>query len=293
MGIKDKSIWARDILSFLETAKSGTISKAAQDNAMKQSNLSKSLKNFEERLKCQVLERTHSGVKLTQNGREVFKLACDLDKAIYQVKNFVVSDKMISGQIRLWTSEGLGTGYLSAFLPEFLNKYPDVKVEIICSLDSPNSIHETDMAIVYNEPDLDEGNIISKYDLKFGLFASMEYLSQFGYPKNLKDLQENHRICDRENFVHVWPKWRKFIDGAKHIATTTNSSAMLLRMTRDGVGIGLHPIGIGKQESNLIHLSQLNMELSHPFWIISRQESRNQPKIKALIEHILAVASQP
>ena len=74
MGIKDKSIWARDIISFLETAKSGTISGTAQANAMKQSNLSKSLKNFEDRLKCQVLERTHSGVRLTQNGREVFKL---------------------------------------------------------------------------------------------------------------------------------------------------------------------------------------------------------------------------
>lgn len=292
MGIKDKSIWARDILSFLETAKSGTISGTAQANAMKQSNLSKSLKNFEERLKCQVLERTHSGVRLTQNGREVFKLACDLDKTIYKVKNFVVSDKLISGKIRLWTSEGLGTGYLSAFLPEFLRKYPDVQIEIICSLDSPNSVHETDMAIVYNEPDCDDSEIVSKYDLKFGLFASMEYLSQFGYPKNLKDLQENHRICDRENFVQVWPKWQKFIDGAKHIVATTNSSAMLLRMTRDGVGIGLHPIGIGKQESNLIHLPQLNMELSHPFWIISHPENQNLPKIKALVEHILEVTLQ-
>lgn len=292
MGIKDKSIWARDILSFLETAKSGTISATAQANAMKQSNLSKSLKNFEERLKCQVLERTHSGVRLTQNGREVFKLACDLDKAIYQVKNFVVSDKLVSGKIRLWTSEGLGTGYLSAFLPEFLRKYPDVQIDIICSLDSPHSIHETDMAIVYNEPDLDDSEVVSKYELKFGLFASMEYLSQFGYPKSMKDLQENHRLCDRENFVHVWPKWKKFIDGAKHIAATTNSSAMLLRMTRDGVGIGLHPIGIGKQENNLVHLSQIKIELSHPFWVISHRENKNQPKIKALVEHILSVTEQ-
>ena len=185
----------------------------------------------------------------------------------------------------------MGTGYLSAFLPEFLRKYPDVQVEIICSLDSPNSIHETDMAIVYNEPDIEDSEVVLKYELKFGLFASMEYLSQFGYPKNLKDLQENHRICDRVNYADVWTKWKKLIDGAKHISAATNSSAMLLRMTRDGVGIGLHPIGIGQQESGLIHLPQLNLELSHSFWIITHKENQHLSKIKALIEHIQEVTS--
>lgn len=37
MGIKDSSLWAREILSFLETAKNGSINGTAEANAMKQS----------------------------------------------------------------------------------------------------------------------------------------------------------------------------------------------------------------------------------------------------------------
>lgn len=80
MGIKDSSLWAREILSFLETAKNGSINGTAEANAMKQSNLSRTLKSLEEKLKCQLLERGYNGVRLTENGREVFKVACDLDK---------------------------------------------------------------------------------------------------------------------------------------------------------------------------------------------------------------------
>lgn len=271
MGIKDSSLWAREILSFLETAKNGSINGTAEANAMKQSNLSRTLKSLEEKLKCQLLERGYNGVRLTENGREVFKVACDLDKVIYKVKNFTISDKNVSGKIRLWTSDGLGTGYLSNCLSEFIAKYPDVKIDVVCSLDTPGSFSTTDMAVVYEEPEFDDGEIVSCYELQFGLFASMSYLSKFGYPNNIKDLQENHRICDRENYAGVWPQWKKIIDGARHVVATTNSSAMLLRMTCDGIGIGLHPIAIGKRERDLIHLSQLGIKISHPFWIVSHK----------------------
>ena len=86
--------------------------------------------------------------RLTENGREVFKVACDLDKVIYKVKNFTISDKNVSGKIRLWTSDGLGTGYLSNCLSEFIAKYPDVKIEVVCSLDTPGSFSTTDIVII-------------------------------------------------------------------------------------------------------------------------------------------------
>ena len=63
MGIKDSSLWAREILSFLETAKNGSINGTAEANAMKQSNLSRTLKSLEEKLKCQLLERGYNGVR--------------------------------------------------------------------------------------------------------------------------------------------------------------------------------------------------------------------------------------
>lgn len=292
MRIKDSTLWAREILSFLETSRIGSINNAATANGMKQSNLSKSLKSFEEKLNCQLLNRTSHGVSLTENGREVYKIACDLDKTIYKIKNFTSSDKNISGKIRLWTSDGLGTGYISSCLADFIAKYPDVKIDVTCSLEMPDSIHDTDLAIVYKEPEFDENEVVSSYDLNFELFASMDYLSKFGTPKDMKDLLQNHRICTKENFSTAWPQWKKIIEKASHVVATTNSSAMLLHMTCDGIGIGLHPVAIGKKEKNLIQLSHLGLKIRHPFWIISHQSAQDSPEIKALIKHIKEATSQ-
>lgn len=292
MGIKDNVIWAREICSFLETAKNGSINKTAEINFMKQTNLSKYLKNFEDKLNCRLLDRKYNGVTLTENGREVYKIASDLDKIIYKVKKFSHSNSNVSGKIRLWTSDGLGTGYLSECLADFVSKYPDVKLDIICTLDIPSAISTSDMAIVYEQPEFDDEEIVSAYELQFGLFASLDYLSKFGYPKNIKDLQENHRICTRENYANVWPQWQKILDKANYVVATTNSSAMLLRMTLDGLGIGLHPVSIGKRERDLIQLSQLGLKISHPFWIVSHKSGKNIPEINALIEHIRQATSR-
>ena len=291
MGIKNNFIWAREILSFLETARNGTINGTAETNGMKQSNLSKTLKSLEDKLQCQLLERNYNGVKLTENGKEIFKVACDIDKVLYKVQNFTASDTNVSGKIRLWTSDGLATGYLSSCLAGFVAKYPDIKTDIECSLERPG-FSAVDMAVVYDEPEYNDSEIVSRYELKFGLFASLGYLSKYGVPKNIKDLQKNHRLCNRNNFSDVWPEWKQIIDGAEHVVATTNSSAMLLRMTCDGIGIALHPVAIGKKEKDLMPLSDVGIKLSHPFWIVSHKTGQNDPKIKALVEHIKEVTLQ-
>lgn len=296
MGIKDSSLWAREILSFLETAKNGSINGTAEANAMKQSNLSRTLKSLEEKLKCQLLERGYNGVRLTENGREVFKVACDLDKVIYKVKNFTISDKNVSGKIRLWTSDGLGTGYLSNCLSEFIAKYPDVKIDVVCSLDTPGSFSTTDMAVVYEEPEFDDGEIVSCYELQFGLFASMSYLSKFGYPNNIKDLQENHRICDRENYAGVWSQWKKIIDGARQVYGMCKQE-LLPRWQQ----CGYHEIpGAERIEQNGMVLIPISLDLkenpqaikmtSHPslltalegHWHEKMQEVRKSSMMKAI-----------
>lgn len=86
MGIKDSSLWAREILSFLETAKNGSINGTAEANAMKQSNLSRTLKSLEEKLKCQLLERGYNGVRLTENGMVLIPISLDLKENPQAIK---------------------------------------------------------------------------------------------------------------------------------------------------------------------------------------------------------------
>lgn len=286
MRIGDKLILIRRIFCFLETAKEGAVSKAALKNGLKQSNMSAAIRELEEKTQCRLLTRTSRGMVMTDAGKKVYEIACNIDKAVADVDEFSLAKATLSGSIRLWTSDALAAAYLSYCLPGFYNLYPDVHIDIVTSIEPPKVLYEVDLALVFEEPRQSSAVVLMKHNLKFGLFASMDYLSRNGYPKDLKDLQENHKLCVRDNFSSVWEKWKNLQDGSKHIVASTNSSSMLMHLTRDGIGIALHPMSIGLKEQNLVPLDKLKFSLSHPFWIISHVDAKDQPKIRALINYI-------
>ena len=269
------------MLCLSEAVHYGSISKAAEKNAMKQSNFSVQIKQLEEEVGEQLILRLSHGVKLTEAGQKLYTLVCDLENVLNKVSNLDLDVFHVGGAVRLWTSDGLGIGYLSECLSDFYTRYPRVNVEILCSLEMPKP-DQFDMAIVYSEPKDKVFKIIDKFDLRFSLYASRKYLGDFGYPKNQKDILENHRLCARENYASVWPAWASFIQNSKHLAATTNSSAMLLQLIKKGIGIGLLPCATAEKESDLVRLPDFKLNFHHKFWIVVRQEVKDIDKIKAL-----------
>ncbi len=286
MRIGDKIILLRKILSFAAVAKEGTVSVAAEKNGMKQSNLSGYVADLEEKVNAKLFERGDRRMILTDAGKDIYEISCGIEKALYKIDSYSHQEHHVSGAIRLWTSDGLAAGYLSACLPGFYSQYPDVKIEIICSIKAPEILYDADLAVVYEQPRHPEAVVLFKHNLKFGLFASMEYLSSFGYPKDVQDIQKHHRLCVRSNYKDVWEEWRAFVEGAENVAAETNSSSMLMQLTKDGIGIALHPLSIGLKEKNLVYLEKIKFGVSHPLWIISHKDVKDQKKIRALINYI-------
>ena len=268
----------------------GSISKAAEKNNMKQSNMSVQIKQLEEELGEPLIQRVYNGVQLTQIGKEIYSLACDLESVINKTKEINAKSFPVSGAIRFWTSDGLGISYISECFASFYMDYPKVNIEIISSLDMPK-FDEFDMAIVYKKPVEVDFEVVNSYDLKFDFFATKEYLAKYGYPKSLKDIQENHRLCTRNSYAGVWPKWNKFIENTHKVVATTNSSSMLLQLVKNSIGIALLPKYIGEKEG-LVSLSKIKMNLNHKFWILVRKDIKNVDKIKALIGFIENVSEK-
>lgn len=204
---------------------------------------------------------------------------------MYDVKNYKRQNNTLQGTVRLWTSDGLGAGYVSVCLSDFYLQYPQISVDMVCSLERPKNLDKMDICIIYEEPGADMTTVF-KGRLKFGLFASLDYLSVFGRPKSIEDLQKNHKICTRDNFASVWPRWKEILDGAQNVVASTNATAVLLSLIRDGNGVSLHPIGSASREKDLVFLSELGYEEEHDFWIATRKDYVQRPEVKVLIECI-------
>lgn len=283
--IKENILQVRRMLCLEAAVRYGSISKAADNNNMKQSNLSVQIKELEAELGEPLVSRVYNGVKLTEAGQVVYSRVCDLHNIINKINDLNIQIFHMAGTIRLWTSDGLGIGYLSECFPEFYTLYPKVRVEILCSLEMPK-LDEFDLAIVYKKPTDKFLHIVDKYDLKFGLYASKEYLAKFGCPKSFKDIEQNHRICTRDTYITAWSQWAELMEKAQYVAATTNSSAMLRQLIVDGVGLGLLPQSVATKEENLVHLSKIKLNFHHEFWLVVRQDVKNVDKIAALVEFI-------
>ena len=292
MLIKEKTFIVKNLLCFGAAVKYNSITKAAELNGMKQSNFSKCMKEFEDYCGVSLFNRVYNGVQANGAGQSMYELSCDIDRIVHKVMTFKMNPHEITGDIRLWTSDGLGAGYVSSCLPDFYLKYPDVHISISCSLEVPMLASDVDMVIVYEKPEKNDIFSATEYCLKFGLFASKSYLERYGYPKSLEDIQQNHKICTRDNYVQVWEKYRIFLEKAKRIAASTNSSSMLLRLTKDGIGIGLHPIGTAKKEKDLVALEKIGPEFKHKFWIVTRRDLKKQPAVQALVKYIKDAAQR-
>ncbi len=271
----------KQLLCLEEAVKYGSISKAAEQNNIKQPNLSKHIKDLEESFAQKLVVRHSKGVCPTDVGFDYYALACEIKNILDKSEQGPDANKKMLGLIRLWTSDGLGLGFLSRCFNDFYQKYPKVNVQVTCSLEMPK-LDEFDMAVLFHKPAIKALNIKQEYTLRFGLFASKEYLTNFGYPKDFQDLQKNHKICNRENYGAFWKSWEKLIKKATFITSVTNSSALLLSMIKGGIGIGLLPVGTASKEADLVELKNIKTNYSMKFWLVVRRDLENSEKIKAL-----------
>ena len=161
--------------------------------------------------------------------------------------------------------------------------HPNIQVDIFGSFQKPRQIYDIDMGLIFEEPTHDDTVVIYKGKMNFAFYASHQYLSKYGTPKSLEDIQENHRICTRQNFTE-FPAWPDFIKKAKHLLITTNSSNMLLSLILDGIGLSLLPKSIAARHKELVEFDFL--PLSRDFWVVSHKESKDLPKVRSLLQLI-------
>ena len=89
MNIKQKLSLIKCLLYFDAVLKNGKISKVAQENGIKQANLSHLLTDFEKAFGINLFQRSNQGVTPTNQGLFIAKIADKIEKNITQNVNFM------------------------------------------------------------------------------------------------------------------------------------------------------------------------------------------------------------
>ena len=186
--------WDR-VRVFRGVAEAGSFTRAAETLGLSQSAISRQISALEEDLRTALFHRHARGLVLTEQGEILLETAQELAARMAAVESRLDEAKdHPAGHLKINTTVGFGTVWLTAHLGEFLDLYPQITVSlIVIDTELDLSMREADVAIRLNpprQPDLIQKRLMTVHT---HLYAAPEYLEAAPVLATPEDL-DRHRL---------------------------------------------------------------------------------------------------
>ncbi len=233
-----------DLLLFARVADAGSFSRAAERAGLPKSTVSRRVAALEAQLGERLLLRTTRKLAVTDFGRSVLAHARHVSDEVAAAGELAQTRTAApSGRLRVSMPGDLASLVLSTVLATFLERYPDVHLELDLTPRRVDLIGENfDVALRMGELANDASLAARKLATwTAGLFAAPSYLRRRGMPPEPEALLEHDalRLLTRTGEPGPWvlqagdARW----EGTPPGRATANSPDLLMRLARHGVGI--------------------------------------------------------
>lgn len=236
-----------DMRLFAKVAETGGISAAARALNIPKSRVSRRIAALEDTLGSGLLERTTRVVQLTEAGELFFqhcrRMVEEAENAVESVNQLVEAPR---GLLRVSVSFGVGQYLIAPHLGEFLQRFPDVDVQLDMNNRRVDLIAEG-FDLVIRVGQLEDSSLMSR---KMGharahLCASPEYLNRASEPKTPTQLA-GHKLLVMSNSNNV-SRWVLENTAGEQTSievsprTSINDFTALRNLVEDDGGIAVMP----------------------------------------------------
>ena len=234
-----------DLRAFARIADLGSLSAAARALGMPKSSASRSLARLEATAGAALIERSTRHLRLTDAGHLLRRHARRILDDVGEAENALIGLIGVPrGTLRLSVGFTFAVGPLAPMLPEFLARYPGVRVAL--SIDNRNvDLLAEDFDVAIRIGPLPDSDLIARRLTTIVLWtcASPAYLAAHGTPITVEDLR-SHELIGRVNHRSTW-RFRAS-GGVLHEievvpGTVVPEPAVLQTVLIGGAGIGRLP----------------------------------------------------
>ena len=167
---------------FYAAAQAGSFTHAGESLNMSQSAVSRQVGSLEQDLGVPLFHRHARGLILTEQGEELFRTAGEvmmkLDAATARLTE---SAEKPSGTLRITTTVGLGSTWLTSRVHEFVDLFPSIHLHLIFDDQELDlAMRQADVAIRLRQPvqpDLIQRRL---FTVHMNVYATPGYLARFG-----------------------------------------------------------------------------------------------------------------
>lgn len=284
---------------FHAVADAGSFTHAGHELNLSQSAVSRQISALEEDLRVPLFHRHARGLILTEQGEVLYRTAHDVFTKLAAAKaRLMDSREKPSGELRVTTTVGLGSIWLTPRLKEFMELYPDIQVQLLLEDEELDlSMREADVAIrlrMPTQPDLIQRKL---FTVHHHIFASTDYVKKHGIPKSLEEL-DRHKIlifgtsASYLSNLSVLQLAGRPEGDPRAVALRVNNAYGLRRAVQAGSGIAVLADYLVAPDMNLV---QIDLPVEAPefeTYFVYPEELKETKRVTAFRDFIVAKARE-
>jgi DNA-binding transcriptional LysR family regulator len=286
-----------DVLTFTQVVRSGSFTAAARKLGIQKSGASRRVSALEESLGVRLLQRTTRALRLTDEGR-VFYDHCLRALAELEDGKLALGGTTATPRGVLRVTAPLSFGFLGPFVAEFLQRWPEVEVELVCT-DRVVDLVEEGFDVAIRAGKLPDSSLIARRigSLPRFLVASPSYLRRKRQPRLPADLASHECV----SFGTRRSSWLLQSEGESIEVPVSsrllvNDFDLLRQAVIAGLGIGLLPepdCALPLTEGRLKRILPAWTGVETPIHAVYPSSRHLSSKVKAFVDHLHARMGQP
>lgn len=285
---------------FHAAAEAGSFTHAGDQLGLSQSAVSRQVSALEQALNVSLFHRHARGLILTEQGELLYRTAHDVFMKLEAARaKLTDSRERPNGELRVSTTVGLGTHWLTPKLGEFVDLYPDIQITLITTDEELDlAMREADVAIRMRQPT--QPDLIQRrlFTVHFHAYARPDYLKRFGTPRTVDEL-DNHRIILLGGNVPSYlqnVKWLAEIGrsdkNARRPFLTINNVLGVLRACQQGLGIAMLPDYLVEENHGLVQLFTEAGDVTLDAYFVYPEELKSVARVQVFRDFLVSKAQR-
>lgn len=285
---------------FHAAAQAGSFTHAGDMLNMSQSAVSRQVSALEHDLKVPLFHRHARGLLLTEQGEVLYRTAREVFMKLEAAQaRLTDSREKPTGALRITTTVGLGSTWLTERLNEFIDLYPEMDLRLIFDDDELDlGMREADVAIRLRQPT--QPDLIQRklFTVHFHVYAAPSYIQRFGAPKSVAAL-DGHRIVTFGEHAPPYLRDMNWLETAglppgesRRCVLRVNNVVAIKRAVQRGIGIAMLPDYINEDSSGLVQLLPEAEVPSFDTYFVYPSELKNTARIAVFRDFLLAKAER-
>lgn len=224
----------------------GSFSQAAKALRISTASASRNVSDLERYLGTTLLRRSTRNLLLTDVGKAYYGHCCEILDRIGEVEDLAGQAKTeLHGRLRVSMPTAFGVRYIAPLLPQFIQRYPDIEVDVWCS-DQFVDFNETGFDVAIRVTRAPDDKLIARWlaPMRCAAVAAPSYIASHGAPEFPDELRKHN--CLSYAYASYGDLWRFFRGGIELAVPVrsvfrSNCGEVIRLASVGGQGIALLP----------------------------------------------------